>query len=164
LRLRVDEPAPSFVDALHGSRPAQSVDDFALQRGDGVYAYQLAVVVDDVAMQISEVVRGDDLLSSTPRQLALYRALGAQAPRFLHVPLVLSLEGRRLSKREHAPSIAAYRAAGVSAERIIGLLGHTLGLVPEDAQLSAAELVERFELERLPQQPTLLDAHALLRD
>jgi glutamyl-tRNA synthetase len=163
LRLRVDEPAPSFVDALHGSRPAQSVDDFVLQRGDGVYAYQLAVVVDDVAMNITEVVRGDDLLSSTPRQLALYRALGAQAPEFLHVPLVLGLEGRRLSKREHAPSVAEYRAAGVSADRIVGLLGHTLGLVPEGVALSAAELVEAFDVERLPKQPTLIDAHALLR-
>jgi glutamyl-tRNA synthetase len=163
LRLRVDEPAPSFVDALHGARPAQSVDDFVLQRGDGVYAYQLAVVVDDVAMRITEVVRGDDLLSSTPRQLALYGALGVDPPGFLHVPLVLSPEGRRLSKREHAPSVADFRAAGVTAEQIIGFLGQTLGLVPKGQQLSAAELVDCFDVDRLPKHPVQLEASALLR-
>jgi glutamyl-tRNA synthetase len=114
-------------------------------------------------MQISEVVRGDDLLSSTPRQLALYRALGARAPGFLHVPLVLSVDGRRLSKRERAPSVSDYRAAGVPAECIVGLLGNTLGLVPAGVSLSAAELVGAFDVERLPKEPTQLDAHALLR-
>lgn len=157
LRLRVDEPAPSFTDVLHGEQPAREVDDFVLQRGDGVYAYQLAVVVDDIAMSITEVVRGDDLLSSTPRQLALYRALGATPPRFLHVPLVLAADGRRLSKRDHAPSIAQYRAAGVRPEQIIGLLASTLQLVPQGSSLSARELIDVFDVAALPREATLLD-------
>jgi glutamyl-tRNA synthetase len=160
LRLKVDAPAPSFTDALHGPQPARDVDDFVLQRGDGVYAYQLAVVVDDIAMAITEVVRGDDLLSSTPRQLALYRALGAEAPGFLHVPLMLAPDGRRLSKRDHAPSIAEYRAAGVSREKIIGLLASTLGLVSHGSQVSARDLIDVFEVSALPREPSVLDAIA----
>ena len=163
LRLRVSGPASGFVDGLHGAQPSAAVDDFVLQRGDGVYAYQLVVVVDDIAMQISEVVRGDDLLSSTPRQLALYRALGEPAPRFFHVPLVFALDGRRLSKREHAPGIAEYRAAGVSADRVIGLLAHTLGLAAEGEQLSAQRLLTRFDPALLPRTAALLDPTVLLR-
>ena len=163
LRLRVFAPAPSFSDGLHGPQPSAAVDDFVLQRGDGVYAYQLAVVVDDVAMQIGEVVRGDDLLSSTPRQLALYRALGAAPPAFFHVPLVLAFDGRRLSKREHAPGIAQYRAAGVPPERVIGLLAHTLGLAAEGEQLSAQHLLTRFDPELLPRTAAKLDPTVLLR-
>ena len=162
LRLRVEAAAPSFVDVLHGPQPARDVDDFVLQRGDGVYAYQLAVVVDDIAMAITEVVRGDDLLSSTPRQLALYRALGAAPPGFLHVPLMLAADGRRLSKRDHAPSIADYRATGVSAEQIIGLLASTLGLVPQGSQLPARELIDVFEVNVLPREPTVLDPTAVV--
>jgi glutamyl-tRNA synthetase len=161
LRLRVDALAPEFLDRVHGAQPQQHVDDFVLQRGDGVYAYQLAVVVDDIAMRITEVVRGDDLLSSTPRQLALYRALGAGPPQFLHVPLMLGPDGRRLSKRDHAPSIAEYRAAGVSAERIIGLLASTLGLANERETLAASDLIERFDHAALPRTPTVLAAETL---
>jgi glutamyl-tRNA synthetase len=163
LRLRISGPAPGFSDGLHGAQPAADVDDFVLQRGDGMYAYQLVVVVDDVAMQISEVVRGDDLLSSTPRQLVLYRALGATPPMFFHVPLVLALDGRRLSKREHAPGIAQYRAAGVSPERVIGLLAHTLGLAAENEQLSAQHLLTRFDPSVLPRTAAKLDPIMLLR-
>jgi glutamyl-tRNA synthetase len=162
LRLRVEAAAPSFVDVLHGPQPARDVDDFVLQRGDGVYAYQLAVVVDDIAMAITEVVRGDDLLSSTPRQLALYRALGATPPGFFHVPLMLAADGRRLSKRDHAPSIADYRATGVSAEQVIGLLASTLGLVPQGSQLPARELIDVFEVNALPREPTVLDPTAVV--
>jgi glutamyl-tRNA synthetase len=158
LRLRVDEAVPGFVDALHGERAAQPVDDFVLQRGDGVYAYQLAVVVDDVAMGITEVVRGDDLLTSTPRQLALYRALGVEAPGFLHVPLMLAMDGRRLSKREGAPSVAEYRAAGVPSARVVGLLAWTLGLVGDGIEIAPSDLVEKFEVGRLPQEATKIDA------
>lgn len=156
LRLRVDAPAPTFVDAVHGRQQSRDVDDFVLQRGDGLYAYQLAVVVDDIAMKITEVVRGDDLLTSTPRQLALYRTLGSEAPEFLHVPLLLGAGGRRLSKRDHAPSIAEYRAAGVRAEQVIGLLASTLSLVPLGARASARDLVDRFDVATLPREATVL--------
>jgi glutamyl-tRNA synthetase len=158
MRLRVDDTVPGFRDGLHGERPAQSVDDFVLQRGDSVYAYQLAVVVDDLAMGITEVVRGDDLLTSTPRQMALYRALDARAPAFLHVPLMLAMDGRRLSKREGAPSVGEYRAAGVTPARVIGLLAQTLGLVREGVEVAAKALADEFELGRLPTEATKLDA------
>jgi glutamyl-tRNA synthetase len=148
---------PQFCDLLHGPYPDPLVDDFVLRRSDGVFAYQLAVVVDDIAMQISEVVRGDDLLSSTPRQLALYEALGAEPPRFLHVPLLLGPDGRRLSKRHQAPSIAEYRAAGVSAAGIVGWLAQSLGLVETAEPLQPRELIAHFELERLQLQAASVD-------
>jgi len=156
LRLRAAGAAPSFHDGIHGAYTGDGLDDFVLQRGDGVYAYQLAVVVDDLAMQIREVVRGDDLLSSTPRQLALYTALDAEPPAFVHVPLVLGPDGKRLSKRHDATSIAEYRDAGATPERIIGLLAHTLGLAPAGATLPASALVAGFRLEALPRTKTIL--------
>jgi glutamyl-tRNA synthetase len=149
LRFKHRDDAPAFSDLLHGPYRDAVVDDFVLRRGDGMFAYQLAVVVDDIAMQISEVVRGDDLLSSTPRQLALYAALGSPPPRFLHVPLLLGKDGRRLSKRHQAPSIAEYRAHGVSAQTIIGWLAASLGILDSPEPVTPAELIASFELSRL---------------
>lgn len=157
LRLRVEGEVAGFTDGVHGAMPASPVDDFVLQRGDGVYAYQLVVVVDDLAMGVTEVVRGDDLLSSTPRQLALYRALGRQPPAFYHVPLVLDPNRRRLSKREHAPSVAEFRAAGVSAERVIGVLAHSLGLADAGECVPAEALIARFDPDRLPRTAAVID-------
>src|SRR6266700_2952915 len=113
--------APSVRYAASAAREPE-VDDFVLRRADGVAAYQLAVVVDDIAMRITRVVRGDDLLRSTPRQLALYRALGAPAPTFVHVPLVLTPGGERLAKRTRPVSIADLRARGAAAGAIVGAL------------------------------------------
>lgn len=155
-------PAPGFTDVLCGPYPDPVVDDFVLQRGDGMISYQLAVVVDDIAMEITEVVRGDDLLSSTPRQLALYAALGATPPSFLHVPLLLGPDGRRLSKRHGAPAIASYRERGISAERIIGFLGASLGLLPDPQPITAAELLAVFELAHLPLTAARVDPELLL--
>jgi glutamyl-tRNA synthetase len=149
LRFKHQASTPSFTDLLQGPYPDAIVDDFVLRRGDAVFAYQLAVVVDDIAMHISEVVRGDDLLSSTPRQLALYAALGAAAPSFLHVPLLLGPDGRRLSKRHHAPAIAEYRAQGLSAATIIGWLAASLGIVDTPEPVLPHELVGQFELSRV---------------
>jgi len=162
LRLRVEGPVAGFVDRVHGPVPPSEVDDFVLQRGDGVYAYQLVVVVDDIAMGVTEVVRGDDLLPSTPRQLALYRALESRAPEFLHVPLVLAPDQRRMSKRDKAPSMSQFRAAGIAPERVIGELASSLGLAAEGESLPARALIDRFELDRLPRTPAVLDALALL--
>jgi glutamyl-tRNA synthetase len=166
LRFKQTGPAPGFMDTLRGGYPDPAADDFVLRRADGMFAYQLAVVVDDVAMAITEVVRGDDLLSSTPRQLSLYAALGADAPSFLHVPLLLGPDGRRLSKRHGAPAIAEYRAAGVSAERVLGFLAASLGLTDpaREPKITAGELISRFDLRRLPltaaRVETRLDAFA----
>jgi glutamyl-tRNA synthetase len=158
LRFKHEGAAPSFRDVLQGPYTEPVIDDFVLRRGDGMVSYQLAVVVDDIAMGISEVVRGDDLMSSTPRQLALYAALGELAPSFLHVPLLLDLDGRRLSKRHGAPSIAEYRSAGIGAERIVGMLAATLGLAADGESLTPAELLPRFVLERLPLTAARVDS------
>jgi len=114
---------------------------------------RLAVVCDDDEMGITEVVRGDDLLSSTPRQLALYDALGLQPPGFLHVPLVLGPDGRRLSKRHGATPMATRREAGESAAQLIGELGASLGLIEAGAKLSAHELLAEFDLAKLLRTP-----------
>ncbi len=119
LRFRMAEPSPGFDDGLHGAvPPGLGEGDFVVRRADGIFAYQLAVVVDDAAMGITEVVRGDDLLASTPRQIALYRALGLPTPAFLHVPLVLGADGRapveapRLDRRCGLPRCRPIGRAG----------------------------------------------------
>jgi glutamyl-tRNA synthetase len=151
-------PSPGFTDALAGTFAAGALGggDFVVARGDGTFSYQLAVVVDDLAMQISEVVRGDDLLSSVPRQLALAHALGGTAPAWLHVPLVLAADGQRLGKRHGSTSVASLRERGVSPASIIGKLAATLGLAEPGEELMPAALVSRFELTKLPRAPTRL--------
>ena len=113
LRLRADGAVVTVVDRLCGPVTAV-VDDLVLRRNDGVAAYNLAVVVDDAAQRIGEVVRGDDLLSSTPRQVHLARLLGIEPPTYAHVPLVLGPDGQRLAKRDGAVTLAERRARGES--------------------------------------------------
>jgi glutamyl-tRNA synthetase len=116
----------------------------------------LAVVVDDAAMAINEVVRGDDLLTSTPRQIALYHALDREPPAWLHVPLVLGPDGKRLSKRHGAVAVADYRDAGWSPERLVGWLAASLHLVPEGREVSAAELIGAFDPARIPRTEVVI--------
>lgn len=132
---------------------AVGVDDFVLRRADGVAAYQLAVVVDDAAMAISHVVRGADLLRSTPRQLAVFRALGRAPPAYLHVPLVLTPGGDRLAKRTRPWSLADLRRAGVDAETIVGALAASLGLCQPGIRLRPPDLVDAWDVARLPHEP-----------
>lgn len=147
MRFLFDDPSPGFDDLLRGRfAPGGVGGDFVLRRADGIWAYQLAVVVDDAEMDISEVIRGDDLLSSTPRQIALYRALGYRVPRFAHLGLVRDREGTRLSKRHGATAIESLRRSGRSAQEVIGLLAYSLGLTPDDAPIRPEALIDRFEL------------------
>jgi glutamyl-tRNA synthetase len=119
------------------------VGDLVLQRADGIYAYHLAVVVDDAEMGVTDVLRGFDLLSSTPRQIALQQALGYKAPRYFHVPLMTDFAGQRLAKRTGAPSLQALRERNTSPHRVLADLAHSLGwTVPEE--VSAAELIEVY--------------------
>lgn len=137
-----------FTDEVHGVVPAEAagIDDFVLRRADGTAAYQLAVVVDDAAMAITRVVRGDDLLRSTPRQIALYRALGLEAPSFAHVPLVLTPSGERLAKRTRPEAVADLRAGGVPAVAVIGALAASAGLGGPGTEAAPADLVAGFSL------------------
>lgn len=157
-RFRFDD-APGFVDAVLGEvPPGLGGGDFVVRRADGVFAYQLAVVVDDLAMGITEVVRGADLVSSTPRQIALVSALGASAPRYAHVPLVLGPDGQRLAKRHGRVTVAEERARGTRPETIIGRLAHSVGLLDRDEPVSARELVPHFSYARLAKTPTILSS------
>jgi len=150
LRFRFEDPSPGFEDALCGPFPEGEVGgDFVLRRADGIWAYQLAVVVDDAESAISEVIRGEDLLSSTPRQIALYRALGYAVPRFAHVALVVDADGNRLAARHGATSIASLRDAGRRAEDVIGELACSLGLTASPAPIRPEELVSSFELSKI---------------
>lgn len=160
LRFRVPDHPVHFVDAIHGEQrilPREELGDFVLRRRDGIAAYQLAVVVDDIAMEISHVVRGADLLISTARQLLLYEALGATPPRWIHVPLLLGPDGERLSKRHGSTSLADLRASGVAAPDVVGWLASTCGLAEPGESCRASELVERFSLERIPREDTRLE-------
>lgn len=155
---------PSFVDAIAGpSRIGAGAGDFVLRRADGVFAYQLAVTVDDRAMGITEVVRGDDLLSSTPRQIALHRALSdidghPTEPAWMHVPLVLGPDGERLGKRHGSIAIAAARERGISSGHIVAWLARTLGLAEDhEGELEPHALIDRFDVRRIPRAPILID-------
>jgi glutamyl-tRNA synthetase len=148
-RFRVDRAELSpFTDRVSGRYEADpgSIGDFVVLRADGVPAYQLAVVVDDIAMRISEVVRGEDLLASTVRQLLIYGALGAVPPMFAHVPLLLGDDGARLSKRHRGVTLRELRDAGESAEKVVGGLAHRHGLRPTAAPVAARDLVDGFDL------------------
>jgi glutamyl-tRNA synthetase len=144
LRIRVPEGVVVAHDDAIAGRIAQNlavdVGDFVLQRGDGVFAYQLAVVADDVAMGITDVVRGADLLTSTPRQIWLTQLLGAKPPRYAHVPLVVLSDGSRLAKRLGGGTVKELRDKGMRPERIIGALAHGLGLADTDQPVSAIHL------------------------
>ena len=151
LRFLFEDPSPGFEDLLCGSYPeGRSGGDFVLRRADGIWAYQLAVVVDDAEAAISEVIRGEDLLPSTPRQIALYRALGYAVPRFAHVGLVVDGDGNRLATRHQATSIESLREAGRSPEQVIGELACSLGLTRTGAPIRAEELVPSFKLSEIP--------------
>ncbi|MGH2861336.1 MAG: tRNA glutamyl-Q(34) synthetase GluQRS [Solirubrobacteraceae bacterium] len=147
LRLRADGRRIDWHDRLMGTQSGP-VDDFVVVRADGVHAYQLAVVVDDAAQQIGEVVRGADLAESTPRQILLQRLLGLPTPSYAHVPLVLGPSGARVAKRDGGAT-RADRDEPASAT--LALLAHSLGLAREcDHVRSAADLVAEFEPAIIP--------------
>ncbi|MCM3625845.1 tRNA glutamyl-Q(34) synthetase GluQRS [Paenibacillus glycanilyticus] len=143
-----------FEDGISGPQafPPGAGGDFVVRRADGIISYQLAVVVDDAAMKITDVLRGADLLDSTPRQLLLYEALGQPAPRFAHVPLLMGEDGKRLAKRHGDTSLAGLKTAGVPPERIVGWLAWLAGQTDQFEPLSAHELVTQFDQSRIPDE------------
>jgi glutamyl-tRNA synthetase len=151
LRFRVPDGPLLFNDGLAGPQSfdvSADVGDFLISSRMNVPAYQLAVVVDDAHQGVTEVFRGDDLLSSTPRQILLQRALGLAEPAWFHVPLVLDAQGRRLAKRADDLSLEALREAGVDARAVLGWVGRSAGLnVPE--RITPRELVAAYDLTQL---------------
>jgi len=155
-RFRVEgHQRPVFVDRVLGLWGADQPPpgDFVVRRSDGVASYQLAVVVDDDAMSISEVVRGDDLLASTGRQLMLFEALGCSPPCFAHVPLFLGMDGKRLSKRHEGGTIRELRDCGLSPEEIVGRLTQLLGIRHGHDPVRAVDLIDEFYLGELVSAP-----------
>jgi glutamyl-tRNA synthetase len=143
----------AFTDRLHGAQHG-AVDDFVVRRNDGAFAYNLAVVVDDGAQAIGEVVSGDDLLDSTPRQLWLADRLGFRRPAFAHVPLVLGADGARLAKRHGAVTLADRLEQGESAAGVRARLASSVGLCAPDERPSPADLVARFEPDGFAPPPS----------
>lgn len=157
IRLKAPEGLVSleFEDVVLG-RVRGDIDDFVLRRGDGTVAYNLAVVVDDAAMGVDQIVRGDDLASSTPRQMLLQQLLGLPTPpaiEYAHVPLVLGPSGARLAKRDGAVTLRELRAQGVTADEIRAQLAVSLGLAKPGERVSAAQLIGRFDPTALPRGP-----------
>lgn len=160
LRLRADAAEMSFVDQLVG--PVSGVvDDFVVRRADGMPAYNVVVVVDDQDQGVQEVVRGDDLVSTTPRQLLVARMLGIESPTYAHVPLVLDPGGERLAKRHGAVTLDDQNSLGRSDVEILSVLAVSLGLADANETVTAPELVERFTIGALPSQPWMLPQRLL---
>ena len=158
LRFLVNDNPVSFNDVVMGAlneNVAETTGDFVLKRRDGVYAYQLAVVVDDIDMGITEVVRGADLLDSTARQIQLIDALGGRIPTYAHLPLILNENGDKLSKRDEALTLAELRAAGVQPEAIVGWLAHAVGLANTSQPVHPLELVDSFVWDRVRPEPII---------
>ena len=158
-RFRFDR-APAFDDLFRGPMirlDAKAIGgDFVVWRGE-MPSYQLAVVVDDALMGVTEVIRGDDLISSTPRQLALFEMLGFEAPRFGHVPLVFDEKGQRMAKRNDSTRLSNLREAGVSAETVIGRLAHSSGWMEREKRISARELLSFYDPSKVPLATVAID-------
>lgn len=163
-RFAVPDTELTFVDGVMGRQtfPAGFGGDFVVKRADAIFSYQLAVVVDDALMKITDVLRGADLLDSTPRQIFLYEALGYPIPRFAHVPLFYGPDGHRLSKRHgERVTIPALRDEGVKPEVIVGVLAYLYRLIDQPEPVKASELVQTFDLASITKQPVVLDDQML---
>lgn len=160
----LDRPDVAFEDAIRGSLsfPARALDDFVLVRSDGTPTYNFATVVDDVDMGITHVIRGDDHLSNTPRQILVFEALGAPIPVFAHLPMIWGPDGKRLSKRHGATSVEAFRDEGILPEALLNylaLLGWSLDA--ETTVFTRQELVAHFSLDRVSRNPAIFDVEKL---
>ena len=157
IRIIVPDEVITYNDKVYGPQAvnlATHCGDFILRRSDGVFAYQLAVVVDDAEMGVTEIVRGRDLLLSAAQQLYLYRLLGFPAPQFCHHPLLINEQGQRLCKRDHALAVSAMRQH-MTAPEIIGLLAHKMNLTPTREALTPEQLLPIFDWSKIGQQDVI---------
>lgn len=160
-----DDGAIEFADLVHGkiAVPARQIDDFIIVKSDGYPTYNFACAVDDTRMEISHIIRGDDHLSNTPRQVLIYEALGVAPPAFAHVPLIMGPDKARLSKRHGSTSIQQFRDDGYLAEAMVNYLALLGWSYDDSAQLfTADELVEKFSLDRVSDTPAIFDYKKLL--
>ena len=158
IRFRVPDETIEFEDRFAGIKRfdvARDLGDFVIAKADGTPAYQLAVVVDDADMNVTHIVRGDDLIDSTPRQILLYRALrlADREPTYYHLPLITGPDARRLAKRHGDTRLSSYRDQGVPPGRILHLLARWCGMNLSQEPTTAADLLPRFDLSLLPRQP-----------
>ena len=160
--LRVDAGAPTVevVDRVRGAHRGV-VDDFVVRRNDGTPAYNLAVVVDDAAQDVGEVVRGDDLLDTTPRQVWLAQTLGLRIPSYAHVPLVLGPDGERLAKRHGAVTLSELAHRGIEPRRLLSVLAASVGRSEPTADVDLGDLAARFDAAALPPEPWIFDTHTI---
>ena len=155
IRMKVPSEGKGILSFTDGHYGMQTIDltthcgDFIVRRKDGAWAYQLAVVVDDALMGINEVVRGCDLLLSSPQQIYLAQQLGFAPPHFTHLPLLCNKQGQRLSKRDQSLDMAALRTSN-TPEEIIGMLAHAAGLQQSNEPITAQELVGEFSWDKIP--------------
>jgi glutamyl-tRNA synthetase len=151
----VEDETVQFDDLFAGHQSFQmsKLGDFVIEKADRTASYQLAVVLDDAAANVTHIVRGDDLIDSTPRQIMLYRALGMpeKIPRYMHLPLVVGEDGRRLAKRHGDSRLSHYREAGVSAQRVLGLMARWCG-IGDTETTGIRQMIERFDINRLPRE------------
>jgi len=164
IRFRVPDGVTEWDDVVHGPTRFQNedIEDFIILRSDGTPIYNLAVVCDDIAMRITHVLRGDDHLSNTPRQILLYRALDAEVPTFGHLPMILGPDGKRLSKRHGATAVGEYSEQGILPEALVNFLA-LLGWSPGDDReiMGRAELTEAFSLDRILKKSSVFDPEKL---
>lgn len=165
LRFVVPDREVEFHDELHGTcrvRPAAECGDFPVRKRDGTCSYQLATVLDDHESGVDLVIRGDDLLPSTARQILLQEALDLPRPSYLHLPLVVGPDGRRLAKRHGDTTLRHLRELGWSAERVLGWIAGTAGLAEWGTALSLDDLLDRYRPERLTTEPVVVAPEELL--
>ncbi|MES2125154.1 MAG: glutamate--tRNA ligase [Gemmatimonadota bacterium] len=163
IRFEVPQEEIAWDDAVHGriSWQGRDIDDFIILRSDGSAIYNLAVVSDDIAMRITHVIRGDDHISNTPKQIALYRALGAPQPVFAHVPMILGTDGKKLSKRRAAAAVGDYQDMGIlpaAMRNFLALLGWSPG---QEEIVSEPEMIARFALEDIQKKAAVFDTTKL---
>jgi glutamyl-tRNA synthetase len=154
-RFRVPDAPVPWHDIFQGRRegwPSIDGGDFLVARNGQGPSYQLAVVCDDAAMGVTQVIRGDDLIPSTPRQILVYHAFGWRIPTFGHVPLVIDADGRRLAKRDNAVRLATLRADGLDPNRLVAVLARSLGMTVDEDGCTPRDLIDRFDPARIPKE------------
>ena len=153
-----------FEDLLRGKIifPGEEIDDFIIMRSDGTPTYHFAVVIDDISMEITHVIRGDDHISNTPKQLIIYKALSVEPPEFAHIPMVLGSDGARLSKRHGAKSILEYREAGFLPKALLNYLARLGWGYGDQEYFTVEELIEKFDLKNINLSPARFDQNKLL--